>query len=64
MKPLDHNSPLLPLHDYKGAVQGAVSWLGDRYLLAEPVVRRREAHDAAPFFNQARRWQRQSIRPR
>jgi hypothetical protein len=30
----------IPLHDYRPALQGAVSWLGDRYLLAEPVPRR------------------------
>lgn len=32
----------IPLHDYRPALQGAVSWLGDRYLLAEPVRRRGE----------------------
>jgi hypothetical protein len=32
----------MPLHDYSPALQGAVSWLGDRYLLAEPVRRRNE----------------------
>jgi hypothetical protein len=28
------------LHDYTPALNGAVSWLGERYLLAEPVRRR------------------------
>jgi len=28
----------LPLHDYSSAIQGAVSWLGERYLLAVPVA--------------------------
>ena len=32
----------IPLHDYRPALQGAVSWLGDRYLLAEPVRRRND----------------------
>ena len=29
----------IPLHDYRPALQGALSWLGDRHLLAEPVAR-------------------------
>jgi hypothetical protein len=44
----------LPLHDYDRARQSAVSWLGDRYLLAEPVPRRRE--DPKPYFNSPRSW--------
>lgn len=27
-------------HDYGPAIQGALAWLGDRYLLAEPLNRR------------------------
>lgn len=42
------------LHDYKLALQNAVSWLGDRYLLAEPVARRVE--ERKPFFVEARSW--------
>ncbi len=30
----------LPKYDYGLALQTAVSWLGDRYLLAQPVARR------------------------
>jgi len=30
----------IPQHDYRAALQGALSWLGDRYLLAEPQNRR------------------------
>jgi hypothetical protein len=45
---------LLPRHDYQAALQNAVSWLGDRYLLAEPVSRRRE--ELRPFFAEQRRW--------
>ena len=44
----------IPLHDYRPAVQGAVSWLGDRYLLAEPVRRRVDEHKA--WFSEPRRW--------
>jgi hypothetical protein len=29
-----------PTHDYGTALQSAVSWLGDRYLLATPQERR------------------------
>ena len=39
-KPL--NSPAPP-HDYQAALQNALSWLGNRYLLAEPLNRRRES---------------------
>jgi hypothetical protein len=44
----------LPLHDYRPALQGALSWLGDRHLLAEPVPRLSEAN--APYFTEPRRW--------
>jgi hypothetical protein len=30
----------IPPHDYSPALQGALSWLGKRYLLAEPLNRR------------------------
>lgn len=32
----------IPTHDYRPALQGALSWLGNRYLLAEPLNRRHE----------------------
>ena len=44
----------VPQHDYGLALQTAVSWLGDRYLLAEPVSRRSVEHK--PFFVEPRRW--------
>lgn len=44
----------IPEHDYGLALQNAVSWLGDRYLLAEPVPRRSE--ERKPFFVKPRRW--------
>lgn len=37
-RPNDALSPL-PVHDYELALQRAVSWLGDRHLLATPSVR-------------------------
>lgn len=45
---------LLPIHDYRPALQTAVSWLGDRYLLAAPVNRRGD--EPRPFFVENRRW--------
>jgi hypothetical protein len=44
----------LPQHDYGLALQSAVSWLGDRYLLAEPVSRRAETYK--PFFAATKSW--------
>jgi len=38
-----HDTTSIPLHDYQRAVKNAVSWLGDRYLLAEPQPRRATA---------------------
>jgi hypothetical protein len=38
----------IPAHDYRPALQGALSWLGNRYLLAEPLNRRTE--DKKPQF--------------
>lgn len=46
-------NPTLPLHDYRMALQSAVSWLGDRYLLAAPV---RRAVEQKPYFAETRRW--------
>lgn len=43
-----------PLHDYSPALQGALSWLGDRHLLAEPVPRLSE--ERTPYFAEPRRW--------
>ena len=44
----------IPMHDYRAALKGAVSWLGDRYLLAEPVARLNE--ESRPYFAEQRRW--------
>jgi hypothetical protein len=54
MKRADNKVRSIPLHDYGLALQSAVSWLGDRYLLAAPIARRRE--EPAPFFSEPRRW--------
>jgi hypothetical protein len=54
MKRPEHKTRSIPVHDYGHALQTAVSWLGDRYLLAEPVPRRRE--EPAPYFSEPRRW--------
>lgn len=49
----------IPLHDYGLALQSAVSWLGDRYLLASPVIRRNP--ERSDFFNEPRHsWHRRS----
>jgi hypothetical protein len=47
-------NPALPVHDYRPALQCAVSWLGDRYVLAAPVARRHAVRE--PFFAETRRW--------
>lgn len=49
-------SQAIPPHDYQPALQGALSWLGDRYLLAEPLNRRRET--AVPEIFKAPRAER------
>ena len=40
MKMLILPSQTIPPHDYRPALQDALSWLGKRYLLAEPLNRR------------------------
>jgi hypothetical protein len=44
----------IPLHDYNPALQGALSWLGDRHLLAEPVARLHQ--ERGPYFAEQRKW--------
>jgi hypothetical protein len=53
MKRKDLDSKM-PLHDYRNALQGAVKWLGDRYLLAEPTPRL--SSERTPYFTESRRW--------
>jgi hypothetical protein len=52
-RPNEH--PQLPLHDYGLALQSAVSWLGDRYLLAAPIAPRQTDRYADARFAAARR---------
>ena len=47
-------NPALPVHDYRTALQTAVSWLGDKYLLAQPV--NRVSAPIRPIFAETRRW--------
>ncbi len=44
----------IPVHDYDVALKSAVSWLGERYLLAEPVRRRNEEFKG--YYVEPRRW--------
>ena len=44
VKVLTGQSKTIPPHDYQPALQGALSWLGKRYLLAEPLNRRGDSH--------------------
>ena len=45
---------LIAPHDYRQALKDAVSWLGDRYLLATPS--RRISDDRKSFYNEPRDW--------
>ncbi|HEX6636069.1 MAG TPA: hypothetical protein VF033_00315 [Steroidobacteraceae bacterium] len=57
-RPIDRiqlvQTPELALHDYRPALQDAVSWLGNRYLLAEPVTKRPDERKG--FYIEARGW--------
>ena len=44
----------LPQHDYALALRNAVSWLGDRHLLAQPVAR--AVATPQPYFVATRSW--------
>lgn len=48
--------PTLPVHDYSGAIQSAVSWLGERYILAAPVTPRRDAREVPAFLLHSESW--------
>jgi hypothetical protein len=47
MKDPENEVKRVRLHDYGVALQSAVSWLGDRYLLAAPQARR---DDVRPIY--------------
>ena len=46
-RPKESDLPL-PQYDYGQALQTAVSWLGDRHLLAKPTPRR--SSERPPYF--------------
>lgn len=54
--------PQPPVHDYGLALQSAVSWLGDRYLLAAPMSARRPDRYADAGFAAARRRYARAVR--
>ena len=54
MKRLESVPASIPQHDYGLALKSAVSWLGDRYLLADPLPRRRR--ERKEYFVETRRW--------
>ena len=55
MKRSESSAGPIPQHDYGVALKSAVSWLGDRYLLAEPLTKRRD--EPKDYFAQTPRWQ-------
>jgi hypothetical protein len=54
MKASESPSASIPRHDYGLALKSAVSWLGDRYLLADPLPRRSDSRKQ--YFVETRRW--------
>ena len=54
MKLTTQEPPRLPVEDYGAALRNAVSWLGERHLLATPVTRSERA--APRYFPQGRGW--------
>jgi hypothetical protein len=53
MKRTPSNVPI-PLHDYRPARLGALPFLGDRHLLAEPMPQLNAG--LSPYFTEAPRW--------
>jgi hypothetical protein len=43
MKLMTQETSRLPVDDYSAALRNAVSWLGERYLLAVPLTRSSQA---------------------
>jgi hypothetical protein len=54
MKLMRQEHQRLPVDDYSAALRNAVSWLGERYLLAVPVTRTDQA--TPRYFPQGRGW--------
>jgi hypothetical protein len=44
------SDPPFPVHDYRDALHNAVSWLGDRHLLAVPITARPRNHPLPVFL--------------
>jgi hypothetical protein len=51
---MTREKPAIPSHDYGSALKNAVNWLGDRYLLAEPVRRRND--EFKQYFVEPKNW--------
>jgi hypothetical protein len=54
MKRSESHPSSIPQHDYDLALKSAVSWLGDRYLLAAPLFKR--SNERKEYFAETRRW--------
>jgi hypothetical protein len=54
MKLMTQEPSRLPVDDYSAALRKAVSWLGERYLLAAPVTRREQA--TPRYFPKEQGW--------
>jgi hypothetical protein len=57
MKSGREHQPQFPVRDYSHDWQRAVSWLGDRHLLATPIAPRSPDRKAQFLVDGARRWQ-------
>jgi hypothetical protein len=56
MKLLTQDRPKLPVEDYSVALRNAVSWLGKRYVLAEPLKARPLDQRPPRYFGERKRW--------
>jgi hypothetical protein len=56
MKLMTQEPPRLPVEDYSTTLRNAVSWLGERYVLAVHVTR--SEHTVSRYFPQGRGWYR------
>lgn len=48
--------PPIPFHDYSAAIENAVSWLGSRYLLAEPIQPHPRTYLQRGWYLQSDHW--------
>ena len=56
MKLMTQDPPRLPVQDYSAALRNAVSWLGKRYLLAEPVKAHPVDQRLPRYFGERKHW--------